>query len=179
MRIEAQVQYVDGSQSGVAVYGAGLYASSPYVTPNTIYQRYNVPLGTRGLAPGNSQSVTAFEDQFISVDGDLRGFFADMGMPYQQPIMDGNNDPTQPGGESTLDIQYIMVREQRQSENIGGLKPRVPRSLDSLLFLQGVAPGIPTTFVSLSADGPEGSGGPAKPPGNGQRADREDEHCYR
>lgn len=53
--------------------------------------------------------------------------------------MDGLNDPTQPGGESTLDIQYISA----------------------------VGQGITTTFMSLSNAGPAGSGGPAKPPGDG------------
>ncbi len=93
-----------------------------------IFERYNVPLGTKGsgAAFGNSQGVVAFEEQYIDFAGDLRRFAFDLGLVYQAPTIDGVNDPTNPGEESTLDIQYIM----------------------------GMGQNIPTTFVSLSGSGP-------------------------
>lgn len=61
MRIDAMTTYTDESTSIIGVYGSGL-APSPYVTHNTIFQRYSVPLGTRGAIPNkNSQAVVAFE----------------------------------------------------------------------------------------------------------------------
>ena len=126
------------TQSMSGTYGSG-FAPSPYVTPNTIFERYSVPLTTRGSSANNSQAVVAFENQFIDVDGDFKNFAHELGLKFVQPEIDGLNDPTQPGGESTLDIQYITA----------------------------IGQGIPTTFMSLSNEGPAGSGGPAKPPGDG------------
>ena len=49
--------------------------ASGFATPDVIFSRYNVPAGTRGTNPGNSQAVTAFELQYINVDTDLMQFF--------------------------------------------------------------------------------------------------------
>jgi tripeptidyl-peptidase-1 len=101
-----------------------------------IFERYSVPLGTKGSGSryGNSQCVVAFEEQYIDVAGDLRPFAQQLGFPlFQTPTIDGQNDPTNPGMESTLDISYIM----------------------------GVGQNVPTTFMSLTGQGP------AKPPGDG------------
>jgi hypothetical protein len=88
-----------------------------------------VPLGLRSVSKNNSQAVPEFEKQFVNLT-DLATFFDDMGMPYQAPIMHGTNDQSAPGGESTLDLQYIM----------------------------GVGAGVPTTFWSVSGQGPTHGG---------------------
>ena len=125
--ISARAVYEDGTTSETGMY-LPTYAPASMVTPDVIHKRYNVPLGTAGTHPNNSQSVLAFEKQYINMDTDLRRFFAQSGLEYMDPIIHGENDPSMPGGESTLDIQYIM----------------------------GVAPGVASTFWSVS--GPVGSG---------------------
>ncbi len=45
------------------------------------------------------QAVTAFEEQYISVDADLRQFFRNSGLPFNNPTIIGPNDQTNPGGE--------------------------------------------------------------------------------
>ncbi len=42
------------------------------VTPNTVFSMYNIPQSFRGTNATNSQAVTAFEQQYIDIDGDLR-----------------------------------------------------------------------------------------------------------
>jgi hypothetical protein len=94
------------------------------------YQGFRQNPNNQTLFRQNVQSVVAFELQYISLN-DLTNFFdavgivfackivfsftrvisivADpIGMPYQEPIIQGHNDPTNPGGESTLDIQWVM-----------------------------------------------------------------------
>ena len=63
-----------------------------------------VPTGTRGINASNSQAVTAFEEQYISMH-DLKQFFSMVGLPYQMPQVHGENNQSSPGGESSLDIQ--------------------------------------------------------------------------
>jgi len=84
-----------------------------------------VPQGYRATNPNNSQAVTAFEEQYISLS-DIRKFFQFVGLPYQDPKIVGINNETNPGGESTLDVSYIM----------------------------GVGAGIETYFWSCSGSGP-------------------------
>jgi hypothetical protein len=42
------------------------------VNPRVIYAQYGIPMGTRGTNTSNSQAVTAFEEQYISIAGDLK-----------------------------------------------------------------------------------------------------------
>ena len=93
-------------------------------TPNSIFARYGVPLGTRGTNPRNSQAVVAFEEQYIDVTTDYPAFLKEMGIPNQAVTIVGQNDPTQPGGESTLDIQ--VWKPSRRSPN--ELKLSSPRT---------------------------------------------------
>lgn len=123
--ISAQFSYSNGQVSEVGTYPT-LFATSEYTTPQSIFDMYGIPQGTRATNPKNSQSVTAFEEQFIDVDGDLQSFFANMGMPFQRPTVVGLNNQSNPGGESTLDIQYVM----------------------------GVGAGVPTYFWSVTGPGP-------------------------
>jgi hypothetical protein len=166
MRINPQVTNADASIPMIGIYGSG-FAPSPYVTPNTIFERYSVPISTRGTVSMNSQCVVAFEDQFIDVAGDLRNFARDMGIKYIQPTIDGLNDPTQPGGESTLDIQVRGRCTQQPSRESGVATDRVLLSfLDCSVHLCD-RPRNSDDFLSLSVSSPAGSGGPAKPPGDG------------
>lgn len=125
--VSIRTQYSDGSQSAAAQYHAPVYTGK-FVTPRTLTQRYQVPEGTSGSNPMNSRAVAEFLDQYYSPD-DLNGFFDVMGIPRQPVNVIGPNDPTNPGGEASLDIQYIM----------------------------GVAPNVSTTFWSLGGlhDGQE------------------------
>jgi subtilase family serine protease len=95
------------------------FAPSPAVLPADIHKAYNVPAGLVATNPLNSQAVTAFEEQYISTK-DLFEFQDLVGLKKQKPLFVGPNDESQPGGESTLDIQAIM----------------------------GVAPGANTTFCT-------------------------------
>lgn len=115
-----------GGETSVGPYPASGFSASSQVYPQTILEAYQVAVGTRGTHPANSQAVTAFEEQYIDVDGDLMTFFDLMGLPRMYPTIHGKNDPTKPGGESTLDIQTIM----------------------------SVGAGVPTTFWSCSGPGP-------------------------
>ena len=44
----------------------------PRVNPRVIYGQYGIPQGTRATNATNSQAVTAFEEQYISISGDLK-----------------------------------------------------------------------------------------------------------
>jgi subtilase family serine protease len=99
------------------------FSPSDWTTPQLIHQLYGIPTNIRGHNPHNSQCVVAFEEQYISL-GDLFKYYDLVGLPHQPVTIIGPNDPSQPGGESTLDIQSIT----------------------------GVAPGVPTTFWSFGGN---------------------------
>lgn len=84
--------------------------------PAAIREAYKVtPMG--GLSPNNSMAVAEFQSQFFS-ENDLQAFFRKY-IPYAPyhnvSKVVGVNDPSHPGMEATLDIQYIM-----------GVAPKVP-----------------------------------------------------
>jgi len=101
-------QYSDKSTS---VMGAPSFAThlSKFVTPQELWSRYNVPQNIRVTNPNNNQSVAEFLDQYYSPD-DLHTFFNLMGLydNTDDVIVIGPNNITEPGGEASLDIQYIM-----------------------------------------------------------------------
>jgi tripeptidyl-peptidase-1 len=77
------------------------------VTPAVLRKRYNVT--NEPVNPNNQQSVAEFQGQFISQ--------SDVCLFYQQFNLTGNcnihryigkNDPTNPGIESSLDVDYIQ-----------------------------------------------------------------------
>ena len=107
-------------------YYTSLFSPSPLLTPRSFYDTYGVPHGSRATHPNNSQAVTAFELQFVNIDQDLTMFDAYMGLALEPPVIWGDNDPTQPGGESTLDLQWISA----------------------------IAPGAKTVFFSVTGPGP-------------------------
>jgi len=70
VNVSVTTQYADQSSSVVGQYPTR-FSPSPYVTPQTIYDLYGVPRNTRATNPANSQSVTAFELQYIDVAGTI------------------------------------------------------------------------------------------------------------
>eukprot|EP01125_Pyxidicula_operculata_P003375 TRINITY_DN1404_c0_g1_i1.p1 TRINITY_DN1404_c0_g1~~TRINITY_DN1404_c0_g1_i1.p1 ORF type:complete len:544 (-),score=159.79 TRINITY_DN1404_c0_g1_i1:51-1682(-) len=77
------------------------------VTPQVIYQTFNTN-GISGTFPGNLQCVAQFLQQYYD-PSDLQTFQSQNGLP-NQPVSKviGPNDPTNPGTEALLDIEYIM-----------------------------------------------------------------------
>jgi tripeptidyl-peptidase-1 len=98
----------------------------PPVIPQTVWNLYGIPNNFMILNPKYSQSVVEFEQQYYN-PSDLSLFFDEMGIPGSEtPVtVIGPNDPTSPGFESSLDIQWIMA----------------------------MSPGIPTVFWSNAANG--------------------------
>jgi len=80
------------------------------VVPQTIYEMYGVP--EKPNATSGSQGVIEWEDQYYSPK-DQKKFGELMNLKDFEVIPDkqivGDNDPSEPGDESTLDIQYIAA----------------------------------------------------------------------
>eukprot|EP01114_Cavostelium_apophysatum_P010671 TRINITY_DN2473_c0_g1_i2.p1 TRINITY_DN2473_c0_g1~~TRINITY_DN2473_c0_g1_i2.p1 ORF type:complete len:741 (+),score=125.61 TRINITY_DN2473_c0_g1_i2:30-2252(+) len=92
-----------------------------FVTPQELQRFYGVPEGTVASDEVEfAQSVAEFLGQYYS-PADLDQFFQVMALPKAEVELIGVNNVSNPGGEASLDIQYIM----------------------------GVAPGITTYFWSL------------------------------
>jgi len=93
------------------------------ITPTVIRNRYNISSTTVGTNSGNMHAVAEFQAQYYS-PADLKQFWTAY-VPFApfQPIAKvvGQNDPSSPGIEASLDTQYIM----------------------------GVAPNVTTYFYSL------------------------------
>lgn len=89
------------------VYGS-LVRLSPWVTAALARDLYDIPYGLVSVDPNNSQSVAEFDGQFYS-PSDLNKFTQLMGLPSSPVVVVGSNDPTNPGVESTLDIQWIQT----------------------------------------------------------------------
>ncbi|PRP86479.1 hypothetical protein PROFUN_05261 [Planoprotostelium fungivorum] len=115
-------QFSDDSQSVVGNASALSFSTSTFVTPKNLFELYNVPANLRVTNPASTQSVAEFLGQYYD-PADLKKFFRLMGLPDTSDLVTviGPNNVTNPGGEATLDIEYIM----------------------------GLAVGSPTTFWSL------------------------------
>jgi len=88
------------------------------VTPALIRARYNVTAPITDLKVNNTQAVFEIQES-ISPD-DLQSFYQQFvpkisGQKVLKYLGDGPNDPTSPGTESSLDIQYISA--------LGGFAP--------------------------------------------------------
>jgi tripeptidyl-peptidase-1 len=98
-------------------------AADKSITPAVIRARYNVSSTTVSTNPKNSHAVAEFQAQYYS-PADLKKFWATY-VPFapEQTVAQvvGFNDPTSPGIEASLDIEYLM----------------------------GVAPGATTWFYSM------------------------------
>ena len=100
------VQFADGSSS--------MPATSPYpivnvpeVTPQTLASLYSIPPSTVATNATLTQCVGEFEQQYYS-PSDLDTFLRGFGLPDAPVNVIGPNDASNPGGEASLDIQYIM-----------------------------------------------------------------------
>lgn len=77
---------------------------APVVGPRDVWDAYNIRYtGSKK----STVAVSAFEGQYIS-DSDLKTFLHMHGLPQNTYTLIGNNNQSEPGGESTLDIQTIM-----------------------------------------------------------------------
>lgn len=84
------------------------FQSSGWVTPTVIYQELNIPKGLLGTNAKNLQAVAQFLEEYYS-PADLLSFQTQFETPKQEVAkVVGPNDPNNPGGEASLDIQYIM-----------------------------------------------------------------------
>jgi tripeptidyl-peptidase-1 len=100
--------YQSGAQSSSYSYGAPIYLSR-WVLPQTLQQTYGVPLGlTNRNEQNQGQSVSEFLGEYYSPT-DLSQFFALAGLTDEKvDYVYGPNDVNNPGGEASLDIQYLM-----------------------------------------------------------------------
>ena len=91
-----------------ALKNSAEFQSSTWVTPTVIYSELNIPTGTVGKSSNNLQAVAQFLEQYYSPQ-DLSSFQSYFNTPSQTVAkVIGNNIASQPGGEASLDIQYIM-----------------------------------------------------------------------
>eukprot|EP01096_Ripella_sp_DP13-Kostka_P006556 TRINITY_DN235_c0_g1_i1.p1 TRINITY_DN235_c0_g1~~TRINITY_DN235_c0_g1_i1.p1 ORF type:complete len:811 (-),score=412.50 TRINITY_DN235_c0_g1_i1:70-2334(-) len=104
--VSVQSVYSSEDKSGRFYYPTA-YAPTEYILPQTIFDLYGVPASYRSTHPANSQAIVSFEQQYINTD-DLHTFQDLMGQRRSDCNIIGPNDPAYPGGESTLDVQYVM-----------------------------------------------------------------------
>jgi len=101
--------YSDGSSGDwISETGFRVFLST-FVTPDILANYYQMPVGFMAKNPLNSQSVAEFLEQYYSPE-DLSYFFHLMGIFNGTGLVDiiGPNNDTLPGGEASLDIQYMM-----------------------------------------------------------------------
>ena len=103
--IKVRAQFANLSWSDWVTYGTEI-SPGTWITPEVVRQRYSIPTGLGSLHPNNSQSVAEFDKQYYS-PSDLDLFSNLMGVPLANVSLVGPNNPKLPGGESTLDIQWI------------------------------------------------------------------------
>lgn len=120
----AMSQYYTGGNESAASPTVTTFTGE-FVTPQTLLRAYNVPQNLVGSNSQNYQSVAEFLQQYYS-EADLQQFLSSMGYPGQHAILVGPNDPSNPGGEASLDIQYMMGVARNISTvfwSVGGLSP--------------------------------------------------------
>jgi subtilase family serine protease len=101
-----QMLYVDGTRS---LWGRGVpVIATEAVTPALIKDFYGMPSNALGTNSHNSQGVGEFSLQSFD-PADLHTFQELFERPVQAATPIGVNNPASPGGEGTLDIQYIMA----------------------------------------------------------------------
>jgi subtilase family serine protease len=91
-----------------------------FVSPDVLRHRYQIDSSARGQSALNSQSVAEFLGQYTSME-DMNKFVEIFDVIQTDIKVVGFNNQSLPGGEATLDIEYII----------------------------GVAPNVTTTFWSL------------------------------
>jgi len=108
--LELSVQSVY-SNSNVSAWGTFAYRIAPnsLVTPDLLRKHYGVP-SSAGLIPHqkNLQGVAEFSGQYYSPNDQI-AFARLMGLPKTNVTLVGYNNASNPGIESTLDIQWISA----------------------------------------------------------------------
>lgn len=105
--VNLSVTYSDGSTSDSFDVPYPL-VNSPNIMPQKLSELYSIPLGAAGANASLSQAVGEFEQQYYTPD-DLSMFLKVNGIESAPVTLIGPNNPTNPGGEASLDIQYIMA----------------------------------------------------------------------
>ncbi|PRP80870.1 hypothetical protein PROFUN_11425 [Planoprotostelium fungivorum] len=102
-------KYSDSSLSTPGNASSLPFSTSSFVTPRNLAELYKIPAGLKVTNPKSSQSVAEFLDQYYD-PADLQKFFRLMGQPDYSHLVRviGPNNVTLPGGEATLDIEFIM-----------------------------------------------------------------------
>eukprot|EP01126_Amoeba_proteus_P006181 TRINITY_DN1214_c0_g1_i13.p1 TRINITY_DN1214_c0_g1~~TRINITY_DN1214_c0_g1_i13.p1 ORF type:complete len:540 (-),score=95.20 TRINITY_DN1214_c0_g1_i13:122-1741(-) len=77
------------------------------VTPTVIWQTFKTG-GLHGTNFNNTQAVAQFLGQYYA-PSDLSTFSSQYSLPTAHVTVVGENDPTNSGGEATLDIEYITA----------------------------------------------------------------------
>lgn len=113
--IHEHVDFVEGISNfpiphySVKHVGALKNNENEVVIPQTVDLVYNIPKLTPGSSPSTSQGVIEYEDQFFTND-DLYAFSQAVDVQIanvSSANIVGDNDPTEPGVESSLDIQMV------------------------------------------------------------------------
>jgi subtilase family serine protease len=145
--ISATTTFADGSTSAEGQYPTA-FAPTDYITPQSLRDYYKIPRGLVVEDMRSTQAVTAFEDQFVSI-ADARQFQDEMGLDWtlQNYTIHGNNDESQPGGESTLDFQWISAVGQRSPTTFWSVSGPVTKGAYVLEWALQVAN---TSIVPLS-----------------------------
>lgn len=90
-----------------AIYTTKRSIQQDSITPSTIWSVFNTS-GITGKAAGNLQAVAQFLQQYFD-PADLQTFQQQMNLQNQPAAkIIGPNDPTNPGTEALLDIEYII-----------------------------------------------------------------------
>ena len=109
-RIDVQVRSI--WKYGVIVrtspYGVSVGQLGPLWTVDSLRALYGVPSEVTNSNPSNSQSVAEFLGEYYS-EQDLQRWLSFMGVTTNTAVsVIGPNDETKPGGEATLDIQWMV-----------------------------------------------------------------------
>lgn len=82
--------------------------ATPYVTPDFLTSYYGLGPASPIVPSATTQAVAEFEGQFYSPQ-DLKTFREKYGVADTKVTLHGSNIPQLPGGESTLDIEWIIA----------------------------------------------------------------------
>lgn len=107
LTVKVQGITLNGTTENWITYASTIYPSE-WITPELVSTIYGIPPGTVGTNSMNSQAVAEFDKQYYSPD-DLSTFSSLMGRPEPNVILYGPNNSQFPGGESTLDIQWVTA----------------------------------------------------------------------
>merc|ERR1711871_800539 len=102
-----QSVHLSGRRSPLAPWQSPM-VPAPWGTPELVRKLYNVPDHIKAMHPKSSMSVPEFQGQFFS-KSDLHSFAKRFDLPIPNISVVGPNDPSNPGGESTLDLQWITA----------------------------------------------------------------------